>query len=174
MKNRSSIAVILLSLVTLGIYQLLWLKDTRKELVASGQSVPPVSVLLAPIIALLVVATLQFASQFARVSTSDGYANPSPASHITNILSVLIGMAVVVVIIPLVVYWFYRYCRAVEGMSGGRIEFSFSFITFIGLSFFSLNWIWPGLMQNAFNKLPAVNPTDLTPRAPFPPSIQSI
>lgn len=173
MKNRSAIAVVLLSFITLGIYTLFWLRDTRKELIDAGQKLPPVKLLLLPFLLLPTVALLQFISRFVintSSSSSDLMTATNSATALLNIASLLVGMLAILVILPLTFYWFYKYCKAAEGASQGQISFAISFILFVALSIFSLSFIWPGIMQSEFNKLKLTPPDGLPPANPFPPT----
>ncbi len=50
MKNRSVVAVIILSLVTLGIYTLYWLVVTKRELNAKGANIPTSWLIIIPLV----------------------------------------------------------------------------------------------------------------------------
>lgn len=49
MTNRSPIMVILLSILTLGIYVIIWLVKTKREMVALGAEIPTSWLLIVPI-----------------------------------------------------------------------------------------------------------------------------
>lgn len=164
MKNRSVAKVILLSLITLGIYTLFWLNATRKELIEHGQKVPPLKILLAPFIVLIGVPILQIIVHFS--ITDNGSGSPDLASSL-NILSLAIGGGVMLVFVPVAVWWFYKYCSAVEVITDGQTSLSFSLCLIIGLTFFGLSFVWPGIIQDGLNRLSAI-PT-ANPRAPGSP-----
>lgn len=50
MTQRSPLSVFVLSIVTLGIYSIVWLVKTRREMVARGAKVPTAWLLLIPIV----------------------------------------------------------------------------------------------------------------------------
>lgn len=49
MKNRSAVQVILLTIVTLGIYGLIWIVQTKREMVTLGAQIPTSWLLIIPI-----------------------------------------------------------------------------------------------------------------------------
>ena len=53
MTNRSPASVLLLSLVTLGLYGLVWYPSTRNEMVARGADIPPFWHMIVPILGLI-------------------------------------------------------------------------------------------------------------------------
>ena len=159
MKNLSVIKVIILSLITLGIYTLFWLRDTRKELVDRGQNVPPVKVILAPVLVLFVVILLQFV---AHTALQNNVANKG-----LNFLSVLIGPIVVIAILPLTVWWYYKYCKAIEVVTQGQTSLTVSLGLLVVLSIFGFSFVWPGIIQDGFNRLSATPaPGFMPPAAP--------
>lgn len=52
MKNRNVIAVVLLSIITLGIYALYWLVVTKRELNAHGANIPTSWLLIIPLVSI--------------------------------------------------------------------------------------------------------------------------
>lgn len=152
MQQRALWKVIVFGIITLGIYDLVWLYKTRKEMVARGQSIPAFWLLFAPILALLGVAILQFMTRFV-FSTVEGGSGGGPLVTIINILSILLGMLVIFAFIPVAIWWMYKYCKAVEGVTSGQVTFSFAFGLWLLLSFFSVGFVWPALIQDGFNKI---------------------
>ena len=151
MKNRSVPKVIIFSLITLGIYTLFWLRDTRKELVNRGQDVLPVKILLLPVAALVAVGLLQFLSHFLLQDTGES----NLVLKISNILAIVVGILVVVAVIPLTIWWYYKYCQAVEAVTKGQTSLALSFGLLIVLSVLGFAFIWPGIIQDGFNRLSA-------------------
>jgi hypothetical protein len=67
-------------------------------------------------------------------------------------------------------YWFYRYCQGVEHVTQGHMSLATSFLLFIVLYLFSVGFVWPLVIQDAFNKVsdgPDNRPAD--PSYPEPP-----
>lgn len=144
MPRRSLPLMILLSIVTLGFYQLYWVYKTRQELVSQEQDVPPFKLLLAPILIFLVLIPLQIVAQLTR--------NDSGNTAV-NIFSVIFGILALLIMVPLGLYWFYKYCKAVEAVTEGDMTFGISYGLFIAGVFFGVSFLWPFLIQYSFNKL---------------------
>jgi hypothetical protein len=91
-------------------YDHYWYYATHKELVNRGSKVPPIGLLFSPILGLAAIAVLQCIANhlFAGGTGTNG------SSKIVSILSVLIGLVCATVFVPLYVYWFTKYCKAVE------------------------------------------------------------
>lgn len=164
MKNRSVLTVILFSFLTLGIYTLFWLRDTRKELLKTGVKILPVKVLFMPFAALVGVALLQFILRFSLVNSSSTVSGAQAAG---NILSTVIGIAGVIVVLPLTIFWFYRYCQAVETITNKQTGLGVSFGLLLVLNFVGFSFVWPGIIQDAFNKLSVPDQTVVPPSSPL-------
>lgn len=151
MQKREIWKVIVFGLITLGIYDLVWLYKTRNEMAAKGQKVPSFWLLLAPFLMFILMFLLNFIIHF--VSAQNGADDvQNPGLGLVNILTILIVTLAVFGSIPLIVYWFYAYCKAVEGVTGGQTNFGFSFGLWFVLNLFNLGFVWPGLIQDGFNK----------------------
>jgi hypothetical protein len=172
MKKRSLGMMVLLTIVTLGIYQIFWLYSTKQELNARGGNVPPLKLLFAPILGLVAIALLQLVGHF--VLNSTGSSDPSSLALVLNILSAVIGIVAVIAIIPITIIWYVRYCRSAEKVTGGEMSFNLSFWLFVLFTLFCVAFLWPLIMQNSFNKVadgvqaPAQPP--VAPAAPQPPT----
>lgn len=171
MKNRSVLIVILFSFLTLGIYTLFWLRDTRKELLSTGVKILPVKVLLLPVVTLIIAPLLQFVVRYATTMSNVGDGNlaggTNTAGNIVNLLTVIVGILVILVAIPLTIFWFYRYCQAVEIITNKQTSLGISFGLFLLLSFFGFSFVWPGIIQDAFNKLSVANQASVPPATPL-------
>jgi preprotein translocase subunit SecG len=157
MQKRGVIEVILLSFLTLGIYELYWLYQTRKELVARGARIPRAIWLLAPAVGITLVALMQFVMRFVldasiNATTSGDMFEPNGFKMAVNIISIIFGVIFILGIIPYTLYWFYKYCQGVELATKGKTSFALSFGSWVALSAISLFFIWPGIMQDSFNK----------------------
>ncbi|HSX17410.1 MAG TPA: DUF4234 domain-containing protein [Patescibacteria group bacterium] len=158
MKKRNPAAVLLLPFVTLGIYCIYWLYDTRRELVArNGQanSIPPVSILFAPF--LLLIALFFFA--FIVSWNSDGGA----LGVIATILLGIVGVAAMLVV-PL--WWFWQYCQ-VSTNTTKSMDFSQMYVLYIAITWLcNLFPVWMLIMQLEFNKLADREAAEHTPEHP--------
>jgi hypothetical protein len=147
MKHRSVGGVIALSFFTLGIYSLFWLSATRQEMVRLGHQIPAVKVLFTPVFTFIGIGILQI---IVRLATTSG---SSSAFKIVNIMSVLAGIASVVALLPVSLWWLYQYCKALEVTTSGKTSFSLSFGSLLATWVFGLTFIWPGIIQDGINKL---------------------
>lgn len=171
MKRRSLGQMIVLTIVTLGIYQIFWLYNTKQEMNSLGQKVPPLTLLLAPYFATLAVVAAQFFVHFVLNTVQGG----SGGSAIVNLISVIIGVLVAIAIIPISIYWLVKYCQAVEVVTNRELNFGTSFILWFVLILFGFSYIWPFIVQNSFNKVAGGVPPEspvgsVPPTSPVPPA----
>jgi hypothetical protein len=170
MKYRNLMSVILLSLFTLGIYQLLWTRWTRDEMVAQGQKVPKFSILLLPIalmLLLMVPLIIMSASAGGSLdSTNDGAFGP------------ILGLGILlstIAVIGVTVWWYHRYCKAAENLTKGHMPYGTSYGLWWVLAIVGVSFVWPGIMQDAFNKLAVDNPLGQQPTdTPYPNAPYSV
>jgi len=147
MKHRSILRLLVLSIVTLGIYQLLWLKQTRDEMVRKGAKIPPFLMLLSPILAVVGL----FALWLMLGVQADAYGDTLSTSAD---IGIVVASIVAVISIPLVsLYWFYQYCYGVDQVTHGQTSFGISYVLFIVFTLFGVNFIWPFIIQDGFNKV---------------------
>lgn len=154
-KRRNIIFVLVMSLITLGIYSLYWIYMTRKELVqASGnpKSIPSFWILLAPILLLTILVGVAFA-----------VTDSATTNGIVNVLGI-IGV-IGVIVIPL--WWFYRYSVTASKVTHGMDSTSL-YILFIVLNIFSVGFVWQMLVQNDINKAIDGTTNTTTPEPPYP------
>lgn len=168
MKKRSLLGMFLLTFVTLGIYQLFWLYNTKQELKSKGQSVPPIALLFTPFLLLTIVVLFQLISRFSMASGTE----TASGNTMVNLLSLLFGLVAPLAILPIFLYWFYKYCKAAEVVTSGRLSFGFSYAMSIVLSLFGVGFIWTLIMQEGFNSaaissantMPVDEPSQNTPQ----------
>lgn len=149
MKKRSLIAVAVLSIVTFGIYCLIWAILTSKELQRSGSpKIPPVWIWLAPILAPLLPLVLLAPLPFMTGSAS---------SVLTVGLTMLVSLCVFAAI-GLFLFWMYRYAEAAAVVL--RNSQTRDFIFWVGLAMFLVGvpFVWVLIMQSEYNKLTGANP----------------
>lgn len=145
MKQRNIWGILLLNVVTFGIYELFWTKSTRDELVAKGQDVPRFILLFAPFLAMVALLTAGLIA----FSSSD---NDTAEASINIVLA--LGMLIsVFAAIGIAIWWFYRYSKAVEVVTKGQISFGMAYGLWWLLHFFGVSFIWPLLIQDGFNKV---------------------
>jgi hypothetical protein len=90
MKNRSVVAVLLLSIITFGIYALVWIVKTKNEMNSVGASIPTAWLIIIPLVNIW---WLWKYSEGVEVSTRNGLS--SPIAFILLFVLGLIGMAII-------------------------------------------------------------------------------
>jgi hypothetical protein len=118
-KSRSPVRVIVYSLLTLGIYYLYWLANVRKELVKADQKVPSIDWLLLPLLIVIVaiVAAVIFAPDHPQVIGQD----TGGARVFEAILNIVLNL-MLLGFIPLYVWWYWRFAKALEHVTRGKIR----------------------------------------------------
>jgi hypothetical protein len=153
MKKRSIPAVILLSLITIGIYSLYWLIATRRELITRGGKIPSIYLLFSPFILLLGVAILQLIALLVLSThmSADTISTPT-GSGLFEALTIGLGVLIAITAIPITIYWIYRYCQAAEAVTKGRVSAGLSFTICIILNMAGLGFVWQAVLQDSYNK----------------------
>jgi hypothetical protein len=145
MTYRSPVRVLLLSIVTLGLYIIFWLFETSREMRQKGITLPSVWLFATPLLAevVLIVLTTLISLPLKQGST---------AFNVVNLVLfpvlVLIG---VLAIIPLVLWWFWKYCAGVQVVTNGRLTQGSAFALFCILSVFGVGFLYPMVVQNYYN-----------------------
>lgn len=129
-------AVVLLSIVTLGIYDLFWLVSVKKELnQKTTVHTPTLWLLFTPLLAFAVVIAAMFMTA--------GGSNRGSA-----IAELIINMVAVLAIIPITFYWFFKFSKAVNEYTKGEMSTAMSFILLWLLRFIGL-----AVIQDKFNDM---------------------
>ena len=173
MKKRSPIIVLLLSLVTLGIYHIYWLYITRKEVSYKLQNqVPswPLVVLFSPFIVILLIVLL-----YADLSS----VGVEPNSGI-NSLYFLVGSLAVLALIIIPFIWIYKFTKLISALTP-QISNSL-YLIWVILAIFGVSIIWPVIVQSHLNGIidgqqpeqPALPPSapPATTSAPYTQTVQ--
>lgn len=138
MKHRNPLAVFILSIITLGIYDIYWLVTTKKELNQKTHiHTPTIWLLFAPVLAWI-------AAMILIVSQSATGTNNSAIS-IFILLVYLIGF---VVILPISFYWFFKFSKAVNEYTSGKMSTGVTF-----LLLWLLHLLGVAIVQDAFNDM---------------------
>ena len=164
MKKRNPFLVLLLSIVTLGIYALYWLYITRKEILQYAENknaIWPVAYLLAPILAIVIIFPLALLNQ-----------GDSPVNKAVQALVFLVGAAAIIgsLVIPFI--WFYKYSKTTGEVTKG-LEGITLFILLIILSMFAATIVWQVLVQIELNKFVDKQFGGNTPQPEAPAPTQS-
>lgn len=189
MKHRNPFAVFMLSLVTLGIYDIYWLVVTKKELNKKTRiHTPTIWLLFAPIIIIAVafIVTLVAIGASAHTQTTH-YSMNSTGSTATassggaalGASLALVGVEIIafLVIVPITFYWFFKFSKAVNEYTNGKMSTGVTF-----LLLWLLHLIGVAIVQDTFNDMlesgtvpglptqPAVaGPQPMPPAAPQAP-----
>jgi hypothetical protein len=148
MRNRGIVFVIVMSIITLGIYDIYWAFSTRDELVKKGYDVPSPWIAIAPLLGLIGIAVLQILLHALWLG------GPSASAEtIVNVLSVIIGFVSVVAIIPMSVFWLWKYCQAVEKVTHKGLTAGFNIAMAILLAVLGAGPLWVPIVQYQYNKL---------------------
>jgi len=162
MKHRSPFLVFLLSMVTFGLYNIYWLADTRDGLVRSTNvKVPSIWILFSPLAVLFLIGIVMGV-----VSVSLGANDPGSAGeHVTNVISVLGSFVAVLLIIPLQVYWYWKFSKAVGVYTRGHMSAGSSLLLIILLGVIGI-----AIVQDSLN-----NATDtIAPYGQVAPPMQPL
>lgn len=152
MQSRSIPKMVLLTFITLGFYQLYWLYQTSQEMVRKGLRIPNFLLLVLPLLTIVIASFVFVVARFV-FSTVDGGSNYS----FLEIIFLFVGVISYILIIPIALYWFYKYCKAVESVTDGLFQFDMDYFMLILLSLFGLSFVWPFVVQSYFNRIPLSN-----------------
>jgi hypothetical protein len=153
MKKRNLGIMVLLTVVTFGIYVLVWLYKSRKEItntLGNPQAIPPFFYLLAPVL-LVTVAFL--------VSFLAGYNNHGGGTNniAVNLVVILAGFVGIIGVIAVPFWWFYKYFQA-EHMLTCYTDNVLLYVIWILCAFLVPLPIWMLLTQIDINKFLAFGP----------------
>jgi len=145
MKKRNPIVVLLLSLVTLGIYDIYWLVVTKKELNQKTKvHTPTLWMIFAPLLIGSVVILITILLRKPTVTNSAA----TVGLHVSggNILVIIVYILMILAMLPLSLYWFLRFSKAVNEYTSGRMSTGLSFILL-----WLLHFIGVAVVQDSFN-----------------------
>lgn len=168
MKIRSPIKVFLLSIITLGVYDLYWLVKTKNALnKETSKHTPTIWLLFIPLIIFVItVVFMIFSSASSNNGASSSYYSGSTASNglvlntsgtgtTTSVGSGSTGVAVSVIVMYIVLflsfltvvpYWFFKFSKSVNEYTHGRMSTAVSF-----MSLWIVHFIGVALVQDAIN-----------------------
>jgi hypothetical protein len=179
MKNRVLWKMLLLSVVTIGIYRIYWFVKTRREMMDLNPNIKILTpaFLIVPVVVLVVAFGVLIASVIGAPDTSN---NCSPNSslystsasdncgpsgrEIAGILSFYGGVFIAYV---LFIVWEWSYAHGVEEITGGKLSFAMGLIVLILVP----DGIDILIIQDSFNKLgrPGIgSPPQFQPAGPPP------
>lgn len=158
MKQRNIMAVIFLSIITCGIYDLFWLVKIKKELNAKTNVHTPTLWLLAAPYLLLTLGII--------VSVAVSQGSPNGAT-IANIITLVVYLLAFVAVVPITFYWFFKFSKGVNHYTNGEMNTAMTFILLWLLRFIGI-----AVIQDKFNDMlhSGMQPINQTPGYPANPS----
>jgi hypothetical protein len=143
MKQRNIMAVVLLSIITLGIYDLFWLASVKKDLNKSTDvHIPTMWVLFAPFILAIVGTPLFIVLTLANGHSGNG---TGAASGIATFAYIFI---LTIVAVPVAFYWLFKFSKAVNHYTHGELNTAITFMLLWLLRFIGI-----AVMQDKFNDM---------------------
>ncbi len=151
MKHRNPLAVVGLSIITLGIYDLYWLSTTRKELNSkTSRKVPTLWLLFTPVFVGIVLVIVLAANS-----------SSSTASTGPNLIAVILMVLDFIAMMAISLIWFFKFSKAINEYTAGKLSTATTF-----LILWLLHLIGVALVQDTFNDML----TDQAPAAPQQPT----
>lgn len=165
MKKRHPAAVLLLPIVTLGIYCVYWLYATRRELLArtgNNNAIPSVFILFLPFI-LLVGLVIAGALASGDASLAPGEADAETSLGVVSVISIILIIGFFIggiFVLPL--WWFWKYCKAVVAVTGNKgMDFTQLYVLYVAIVWLcGVAPVWMLITQLDFNKIADGNDTD--------------
>lgn len=158
MKKRNPFAVFILSIITLGIYDLYWLVVTKKVLNQKTKiHTPTIWLLILPIF-LAVVSIIIFVANSPHTTTTTTFGTTAYSTSNSSIntngvsglgIAGLIGyIGFILVFIVTSFYWFFKFSKAVAEFTKGKMSMGLAFVLL-----WILHFIGVALIQDTFNDL---------------------
>ncbi len=151
MKNRSPITVFLLSIITLGIYDIYWLVVTKNELnKRTKQHVPTIWLLIFPLIPFIAGYILLIASGiYSQPSTC--YSECAIPMGVNTYTSPLVVGAILILVFGVTFFitsliWFFKFSKAINEFTKGKMSTAVTF-----LILWLIHLIGVALIQDAIN-----------------------
>lgn len=160
MKHRNPLAVVALSIVTIGIYDLYWLYDTKKELNAKTQQhVPSILWLILSPLVIIIGYIILFSSTTATVTpattnyngatvVTSGSSTASGALNTRGVIGIGVTFIGGLIVFTVSLVWFYKYSKAVNQYTSGKMSTAVSF-----LLLWIVHLIGIGLIQDVYNDM---------------------
>lgn len=145
-KKRSLLVMLVLTIVTLGLYPLYWLVTTRREMVATGAKIPTTLLAIVPILLSACVYLVQ-------VFVKAGYFDSASITSLANTLASLSLYIDILVVAPPLLYWHIKYCRAIAKVTNDGLSFETGIVTVVISYILNAPFIWPFLVQYNLNKV---------------------
>ena len=155
MKKRNPLSVFFLSIITLGIYDLYWLVQTKKVLNESTtHHTPSIWLLVAPVPLIILGYIGLLISIPASTTTTYGTTGISNATntHTTHPTILIIALAVMIIgwiaSFAISIIWFYKFSKAVNEYTQSKMSTAVAFLVL-----WLIHLIGVALIQDAFNDM---------------------
>jgi hypothetical protein len=158
MQKRNPLAVVGLSIITLGIYDLYWLAKTKNELNKHVRTkVPSIWLLIIPVIVAFVAYVLAFiglASTGATTSSTNGFGSSTayaPVPEHTAIIAVIgfiVAFISIFALAIIAIIWFFKFSKAINEYTDGKMSTAVCFLVL-----YLIHLIGVALIQDTFNDM---------------------
>jgi hypothetical protein len=143
MKKRNIFAVLALSIITFGIYDIYWLYKTKKVLnEKTGIHTPSIWLLFGPMLVGFILVILAFVLNVATGNGNNG------AHAAGTAIIILLDLIAFVAIIPITFYWYFKFSKAVNEYTRGDLNTGVTF-----LLLWLLHFIGVMIVQDKFNDM---------------------
>lgn len=145
MMYRNPVKVLLLSIFTVGLYIIYWLFTTSREMAKRNIKLPSVWLFALPFVVNIGLIVL--------TSAVSAFLNENGSTyHFVNlVLFPIVTIAFIFAVLPLSIWWFWKYCGGIQVVTNGRLAQGSSFGLWFLLSLFGAGVVWPMIIQNYFN-----------------------
>jgi hypothetical protein len=144
MKHRSVGKVLLLSIVTLGIYRLYWFAKTRQEMMSLNRDIkiPHIVWYIAPLV--FVVAAVIFFIASGALAKDEAQAMTG-----VQIAALVVFYGAIFLVAPLTAIWLWKYSQGVETVTDEKMNFAVAMLILLAVP----DGIDILIVQDAFNKV---------------------
>ncbi len=160
MKKRNPVGVFFLSLITFGIYDIYWLVVTKKVLnQKTDTKIPTIWLMFGPALIAIVVLVVLFSTDRKLINTVPTTTTTTtvnsistisiPSKQVSSNTTLLLAEIVIwIVILPISIYWLWKFSKAVDQYTNGKMNTAVSFLLLWLVQFIGL-----ALIQDAFNDI---------------------
>lgn len=163
MKNRVIWKMLVLTIVTLGIYRLYWFIKTRREMMDKDSSIKilnplilvlPFALVAASVIFLIfsTITSIKNIPEYCENYTSSSFSTPKECTvESSSALAIVLIYVSIFLVFPFVLAWLWSYSKGVEKITNEKMSFAISLL----ILYVVPDGIDILLVQDAFNKIPS-------------------
>jgi hypothetical protein len=154
MKKRNPLVIVLLSIITFGIYDIYWIYVTKKVLNQNTKThVPTLWLLFGPAIALVVGYIVLMITALSTISNNVNTASNTTSTTTTTasigvLISYLIFFVGVIALSIIYIIWFFKFSKAINEYTNGKMSTAVTF-----LILWLIHLIGIALIQDTFNDM---------------------